>query len=82
MHYSRTARHGCYGLPVHSCYLLWKQNGWIKRDLYITLKPKRRPHLQTAFLWLESLLGIIFTPLDFSSIAFFTVGTDRSEVTS
>lgn len=29
-------------------------------------------HLQTAFLWLESLLGIIFTPLDFNSIAFFT----------
>lgn len=31
-------------------------------------------YLQTAFLWLESLLGIIFTPLDFNSIAFFTAG--------
>lgn len=29
-------------------------------------------NLQTEFLWLLSLLGNILTPLDFSSIAFFT----------
>lgn len=32
MHDPRTARRSCYGLPVHSSYLLWKQNGWIKKD--------------------------------------------------
>lgn len=33
---------------------------------------KKKEDLQTEFLWLLSLLGIILTPLDFSSIAFFT----------
>lgn len=44
--------------------------------VYLTTKLSHKQqivlYLQTAFLWLESLLGIIFTPLDFSSIAFFT----------
>lgn len=47
--------------------------------------PPAREDSQTEFLWLLSLLGSTFTPLDFSSIAFFTarhetkasVGTNR-----
>lgn len=36
-------------------------------------------HLHTDILWLLSLLGNIFTPLDLSSVIFFTVEVQTEE---
>lgn len=43
---------------------------WGQREL-------KKVNLQTAFLWFVSLFGSIFTPLDFSSMAFFTVEREK-----
>ena len=56
-------------------FKLWFKNGFLNDAQSHYLKTHTQQtvvYLQTAFLWLESLLGIIFTPLDFNSIAFFT----------
>lgn len=47
--------------------------------MYAVTKDNGINNLQTEFLWLLSLLGNILTPLDFSSIAFFTEKTRKQK---